>query len=95
MFWILIALGSVLEVIGDYYFKADTFVRGLIFYGLGSVAWAFSLRYEDLAVAVTLFTLINLLLGIAVGHYAFQETLKLHQCFGILFSCLGILLLCV
>lgn len=81
--WILILLGAVLEVAGDFLLKKQQIAWGLVIYFLGSCFWALTLRETELSRAIVLFTVINLLLvvGIGVGH--FNETLSPKQMLGV------------
>lgn len=82
-FWILIAVGTVLEVLGDALFKADKWTLGSISYGSGAAFWAWSLRYETLSVAIVAFAVLNILLAVAVGHWYFDESLNAKQWIGL------------
>lgn len=100
MFWITVTLGSVLEVIGDYYLKKwsltqhwSMFAWGLLFYFGGSSFWAWALRYENLSRAIGIFFVVNVLIAVGVGVILFGESLSRVHWIGIGFGVLSILLL--
>jgi multidrug transporter EmrE-like cation transporter len=71
----LLCLGAVaLEVTADVYLakwaasdRTRILVLGLILYFLGTILWAFSLRYSSLSRAVVVFTALNAVLGVLAG----------------------------
>jgi len=87
MFWILISTGALFEVIGDVYFRKQTYILGTLFYGLGTALWAVSLRFETLSKAVILFGVLNALAASIAGIVLFHETLTPTQWLGV---CLGL-----
>lgn len=93
MFWLMIACGSALETLGDIYYKKETYVLGTAFYLTGSIFWALSLRYEGLAIAITIFALVCLLSGVACGLIFFHEQLQPLQWVGVGLACLAVCLL--
>lgn len=100
MFFTLIAAAVTLEVAGDVLFKqwSRTERTALLLFGLGvyfagSVFWAFSLRQERLARAITVFTVANLAAAVLVGAYFFREELTLTNRVGIALAFLSVLLM--
>jgi multidrug transporter EmrE-like cation transporter len=80
--WLWVSAACALEILGDYLLKlwADGGslrhgAWGSIFYGLGGIAWGFFLRYHPLQRAIIIFAAANVLLAIALGHFAFGERL--------------------
>ena len=99
-FFILIFLAVMLEVGADILFKKWSmgnkevlFYLGLALYTGGTLLWALSLRYELLAKAITMFTVLNLLLVVLAGVFMFKETLSPVNKAGILLSVISIILL--
>ncbi|MDD5416500.1 MAG: SMR family transporter [Candidatus Aenigmarchaeota archaeon] len=100
MFFILILLAVALEVAGDIFFKKWSIenknillLLGISIYFIGSIFWAFSLKYEYLSKAITLFTVLNLIVVILVGALFFKENLTLMNKLGILLGIVSIILL--
>lgn len=93
MFWLLITLGSLLEVVGDLFFRKQTYFIGSLFYGIGTIFWALSLRYETLSKAIILFSVCNVLVVAFAGLLIFKENLSLTQWVGVSLGlgCLAIL----
>lgn len=82
-FWLFISLGSLFEVVGDVYFRKQSYLTGTILYGLGTVLWAISLRYETLSRAVMLFGVFNALAAAVAGIVIFNESLTAIQWVGV------------
>ena len=99
-FFGLIILAVVLEVIGDTLFKKWSIDNrnillyvGLLIYFLGSVFWAASLKYEYLSKAVSIFTVLNLIVVVLVGALYFREDLSLVNKIGIGLGILSVILI--
>jgi len=82
-FWLFISLGSFFEVLGDIYFRKQSYLAGIILYGLGTLLWALSLRYETLSKAVILFGVLNTLAAVLAGRMVFNESLTAFQWVGV------------
>lgn len=100
LFFALILLAVTLEVGGDIFFKKwslenknTMLMIGLFVYFIGSLFWAFSLKYDYLSRAITVFTVLNLIAVILVGVLYFNETLTLQNKIGILMGVLSIILI--
>ncbi|OIO80883.1 hypothetical protein AUJ84_02290 [Candidatus Pacearchaeota archaeon CG1_02_32_132] len=100
IFLILIALAVVLEVTGDIYFKKYSIENknvllfiGLIVYFLGSIFWAISLKYELLSKSITLFTILNLIIVLAVGVLIFNEQISDINKIGIVLGIISVALM--
>lgn len=83
IFFVLIILASLLEVISDVLFKKwsinnknISIIIGLIFYFLGSAFWAISLKYEYLSRAISVFFILNMIIIVLVGVLFFKENLS-------------------
>ncbi|MFH1072776.1 MAG: SMR family transporter [Nanoarchaeota archaeon] len=84
LFFSLICIAVLLEVFADILFKRWSvenksllFAAGLLIYSLGTVFWAFSLKYEFLSKAVSIFTIMNMILVVLAGVILFKENLSL------------------
>ncbi len=100
IFIILIAIAVLLEVTGDIFFKKWTIqnknillIIGLLIYFIGSVFWAISLKYELLSKAISIFTILNLIIIALVGILIFKENLSLINKLGIALGILSIILI--
>ena len=100
IFFILLGAAVLLEVIGDIFFKKYALedkkiiiIVGLIFYFLGSILWAISLKFESLSKAGTIFMILNLILIVLVGTLYFKEELSLANKIGIALGALSIILI--
>ncbi len=99
-FYILIFLAVFFEIIADVLFKYWSinakntfFVLGIILYSIGTVIWAYSLKYEDLSKAIIIFTIINLITITLVGMLIFKEQLSLVNKIGILVGIISVILI--
>ena len=100
IFFALIALAVTLEVAADILLKKwsleernTLLIAGLALYFIGTIFWAFSLREELLSKAVTIFTVLNMIVVILAGLIVFKESLSLQNKVGIVLGILSILLL--
>ncbi|MEK6863891.1 MAG: EamA family transporter [Nanoarchaeota archaeon] len=97
-FFILIAATVILEVIADVLFKKWTIGSrnlylgiGLFIYFAGTVFWAFSLKYEFLSKAISVFSILNLVIIVLVGVFMFNEHLSLINKIGIALGVLSVI----
>ncbi len=100
IFYILIAIAVVLEILADILFKKWSIenknillIIGLIIYALGTLFWAISLKYEFLSKAISIFTLLNLIIISLVGVLVFKEDLSIINKIGIGLGVLSIILI--
>lgn len=100
LFTLLIAIAVTLEVIADILLKKwsmsaqwPLFAIGIFIYFLGTVSWAYSLRYEHLSKAIILFTLANLIVITFAGLIFFDEHLSRVNKIGILLGMLSIVMI--
>ncbi len=99
-FLILIAVAVAFEVVADILFKLS-FIQsktiyiwaGVSLYTVGTIAWAFSLKYEHLSKAISIFTIINLIAIIAVGVLFFNEQLPFVNKIGIGLGIISVILM--
>jgi len=96
---ILIIVAVVFETIADILFKYWTLnLRniflwgGFILYFIATIIWAYSLKFEYLSKAITVFTVFNLIAVVLAGLYIFNEHLSLVNKIGILFGIVSVIL---
>ena len=96
----MVILAVALEVAGDIFFKKWAIESkgvllyiGLLIYFIGTIFWAISLRYEYLSKAISVFTVLNLVIVSVVGILYFKEDLSLINKIGIGFGILSIVLI--
>lgn len=100
IFLLLISLAVLLEVAGDILFKKWAIENrqllllvGLIVYFVGTIAWAFSLKYDYISKAISILSVLNLVIIVLVGVLFFNEQLSLPNKIGIVFGVLSVVLL--
>jgi multidrug transporter EmrE-like cation transporter len=96
----LIAIGTILEVMGDILFKkwalGDKMMVlgvGLVLYFVGTVFWALSLQHGELSRAISIFVIISLIGGLLAGFFLFHETISPIQKVGIGLGVISVLLM--
>ena len=96
----LIFVAVVFEVVADIFFKKWALAEGKVFlavglvlYFVGTVIWAYSLKFEDLSKAIVVFVVLNLILAVLAGAYLFGETLTTMQKLGVALGILSVVLL--
>jgi len=99
LFFALIFLSVLLEVAGDVLFKKWSIesknmllIAGLSIYFIGSIFWAFSLKYEYLSKSITVFTVFNLIAVALAGVVLFKEDLSLINKLGIIAGVISVIL---
>lgn len=100
-YFLLIVLAAVvLEVIADILFKKwslggkGVFIAaGMVLYTLGTVIWAYSLKFEMLSKAISVFTILNLVLVAVAGLVIFKEDLSLTNKIGFALGLAGVILI--
>ena len=100
IFLVLLFLAVALEVFADVLFKKWAIenknmllIFGLAIYFLGTIFWAYSLKYEFLSKAISVFTVLNLILVVAVGVIVFKEELSIINKIGVLLGILSVILI--
>jgi multidrug transporter EmrE-like cation transporter len=100
IFFTLIAVAVSLEIVADILFKSWSvsnkhliLILGLTIYTIGTLFWAFSLRYEYLSKAITLFTILNLVVISLVGILYYKEDLSMINKIGIALGVLSVILI--
>ncbi len=101
LLFILYLSGAVaLEIVADIFLKQwsianklSTLLIGLVIYALGTLLWALALRHQNLANAIAVFTVFNLIAVVLVGMYYFGEQLSVTNKLGILLGIVSMVLL--
>lgn len=100
IFFSMIILATALEVGGDIFFKkwaiggkGLVLLIGLLAYFIGTIFWAISLKYEFLSKAISIFTILNLIVIILVGVIMFKEDLSLVNKIGMVLGVLSVILI--
>lgn len=65
---------------------------GVALYGIATIIWANSLKFEQLSKAITIFTVVNLIVVILVGVALFNENLSLLNKIGVLLGVISVIL---
>lgn len=66
---------------------------GVALYTVGTIAWAFSLRHEFLSKAISIFTVLNLIVIIIAGAVIFHEQVPLINKIGIGLGVVSVILM--
>jgi multidrug transporter EmrE-like cation transporter len=100
IFIILVTLAVSMEIVGDLFFKfwaeehkSMLLAVGFLVYFIGTVFWAFSLKYEYLSRAISVFTILNLVVMALVGVLYFKEDLGLINKIGLGLGILSVVLI--
>jgi multidrug transporter EmrE-like cation transporter len=100
LFLILVGLAVLLEVVADIFLKKWALQSknvllgiGLLLYFIGTVFWAYSLKYEYLSRAITFFAVLNVIAIMLVGVYLFGEKLTLASKMGMLLGVISLVLM--
>lgn len=100
IFFGLIALAVVFEVVSDIFFKKWSIDNknvllyiGLLIYFIGTIFWAVSLKYGYLSKAISVFTVLNLIIVVLVGVIYFKEDLSMINKVGIGLGILAVILI--
>jgi multidrug transporter EmrE-like cation transporter len=100
IFFGLILTATLFEVVGDIFFKKWTIdnnnlilIVGFVIYFVGTIFWAFSLKYEYLSKSISVLTILNLIAVALVGVLYFKEDLTLVNKIGIILGILSVALI--
>lgn len=93
-------LGVGFEIAGDVFFKKWTVENkplliwiGFAIYSVGALFWAFSLKYEMLSKAISIFTILNLVIVALIGVVFFKENISIVAKIGIILGIISIVLI--
>ena len=76
LLWFNLILGTLLEVVGDIFFKKHWLWWGMFFYTAGTFFWAYALRLGELSKLIVIFSVLNLVLAVFAGLIIFNEQLS-------------------
>jgi small multidrug resistance pump len=100
LFWTFLLLGVTLEITGDVFFKKWTIENkslllwaGFAFYAIGALFWAFTLKYEMLSKAISVFTILNLVIVALIGVLFFKENISTVSKIGVFLGVVSIILI--
>lgn len=100
IFLILLFSAVILEAIADISFKYSYLQNkplflwgGVALYTIGTIIWALSLKYEYLSKAISMFSILNLVVVILVGLIVFKEDISLINKVGMGIGILGVILM--
>jgi len=100
IFFGLIILATAFEVMGDIFFKKWSLggknillILGFFIYAIGIIVWAFSLKYDFLSRAISILSILNLIVVVLVGVLYFNETLSFVNKIGIALGILSLVLI--
>lgn len=103
MKWIFISfiLAAILfEAVADILFKYWTINAkgvflwsGVLLYAIGTTIWAYSLKFEYLSKAISVFTILNLIVVILVGVILFKEDISSINKIGMMLGIISVILM--
>lgn len=100
IFFVCIISATALEVAGDVFFKRwasgsrnSILLIGFIIYAIGTIFWAISLKYEFLSKAISILSILNLIVVVLIGVLYFKEDLSLINKIGIGLGILSVVLI--
>ena len=96
----VILLAIAFEVAADILFKKwsldgrnTLLLIGIGLYTIGTIGWAFSLKFESLSKAVSVFMVLNLIAVILAGYFIFKEEVSLVNGAGIILGVVSVVLM--
>jgi multidrug transporter EmrE-like cation transporter len=99
-FFGLVIFAVIFEAVADILFKYWSIntkniflVGGVVLYSIGTIIWAFSLKYKYLSKAIIIFTVLNLIVVVLIGIFIFKEGLSLTNKLGILLGVVSVILI--
>ena len=95
LLWLNLILGTILEVVGDIFFKKHWLWWGMFFYTAGTFFWAYALRMGELSKLIVIFSVLNLVLAVLAGLFIFNEHLTTTQWVGVGLGLVSVVLLSV
>jgi multidrug transporter EmrE-like cation transporter len=100
-YFLFFILGAVmLEALADVLFKywslngkSVLFGAGLVFYTIGTLIWAYSIKLDYLARAISVFTVLNMVAIVLVAFVLFKEELSLVNKLGVALGIVSVILM--
>jgi len=100
IFLVFIFLAVLIEALADILFKKWSMNNKWLllwisvgFYLIATVIFAFSLKYEFLSKAISVYAILNVILIVLAGIFLFDENLTLTNKIGILFGIISLILI--
>lgn len=99
-FMLLLTVAVIFETVADFLFKKWSIdnrnlilISGFLIYMIGTLFWAYSLKFGDISKAIVVFTLVNAIAIIIIGLVYFNEKISLINKIGIIGGLISIILL--
>jgi multidrug transporter EmrE-like cation transporter len=100
LFLVLVSIAAIFEAAGDIVLKKwsqesrnEIFMVWLLLYIIGIVIWGISLKYEFLSKAISVMTIINLIIVVLVWVLYFQDDLSIVNKVGIILGIISVILI--
>lgn len=100
LFLVLVSVAAICEALGDVILKkwalegkSIVFFIGLAVYFIATLVWAFSLKYQFLSKAISVVTILNLIIVVLVGVLYFKEDLSIVNKAGIALGIISVILI--
>jgi len=101
MSFLLLVSGAVIfEVVADTLFKSWSlggknlfFWMGIVLYTIGTFVWAYSLKFDFLSKAISIFTILNFVAVVLIGVLYFKENISLANKIGVVLGIVSVILL--
>jgi len=100
VFFVLIIFAVLIEVVADIILKKwaienknSLFIFGMVVYLIGTMFWAYSLKFEVLSKAGGVFVILNLILLALAGIFIFKDELSVTNKIGIILGMISIILI--
>jgi multidrug transporter EmrE-like cation transporter len=100
LFFILVTFAALFEALWDVILKKWTldgkhiyFLFGVLVYLVAIILWAFSLKHEFLSKAISIVTVINLIIVVLIWVFYFKEDLSTLNKIWILFGVISLILI--
>jgi len=100
LFLVLVSIAAFFEAAGDIVLKKwsqesrnEIFMLWLLLYIIGIVIWGISLKYEFLSKAISVMTIINLIIVVLVWVLYFQDNLSIVNKVGIILGIISVILI--
>lgn len=102
LFFILVFVAALFEAIGDAVLKQWAIKSGKLLFGVGFgvyllaiIVWAVTLKYEYLSKAISIVTILNLIIVILIGIFLFKEKLTLINTIGLGLGVVSVVLMSI
>lgn len=96
----VLSVAVVFEAIGDVLFKQSAtsnrlifFYVGFVIYVIGSLLWAYSLRFNLLSRSIIIFMVLNVIIVVIAGALMFNEKISTTAAIGMFLGVVSVILL--